>query len=188
MRSIERSGKVRNGTSLRKFYNRRIFWERKKANLCQINKQNISRKWNFRQAHIFKIKKQDSDSRTGKHIMICRSNTSANPVERPDISSPTAVTSQWRSYNKEICIRSIRRSTARIECGKHRRDLPALSCAKSSIYHSVVIYFVLRITPNPAYNETQWIWNIFSVSGRFHFNRTYEWDHESQGHSTLLEQ
>jgi hypothetical protein len=186
MRSIERSGKVRNGISLRKFYNRRIFWERKESEFIS-DKQNISRKWNFRQAHIFKIKKQDLDSPTGKHIMICRSYSSANPAERQDIS-PTAVTSQWRSYNKEICVRSIRRSTAGIECGKHRRDLPAFSCAKSSIYHSVVIYFVLRITANPAYNETQWIWNIFSVSGRFHFNRIYEWDHESQGHSTVLEQ
>jgi hypothetical protein len=33
---------------------------------------------------------------------------------------------------------------------------------------------VLRTTVSLTYKETQWIWNIFSVSGRFHFNRTYE--------------
>jgi len=46
---------------------------------------------------------------------------------------------------------------------------------------------VLRTTVNPAYKETQRIWNIFSVSNRFHFNRKYEKDHESQEHSTVLE-
>jgi len=166
----------------------RIFWERKESEFISDKQRKYKQEMNFRQAYIFKIKKQDLDSPTGKHIMICRSKTSANPAERHGISSPTAVTSRWRSYNKEICVRSIRRRNEGIECGKHRRDLPALSCAKSSIYHSVVIYSVLRITANPAYNETQWIGNIFSASGRFHFNRTYEWDHESQGHSTVLEQ
>jgi hypothetical protein len=41
----------------------------KKANLYQINKQNISRRRNFTQAHIFNIKKQDSDRSAGKQTL-----------------------------------------------------------------------------------------------------------------------
>lgn len=148
------------------------FGKEKKANLYQINEQNISGKWNVTQAHIFNTKKQDLDSPAGKQKLWYADRT----LRRTLLSdrTPTAVASQWQSYNKEICVRSIRRSTAGIGCEKYGRDLPALSCSKSSIYHSVVVYFVLRTTVSLTYKETQWIWNIFSVSGRFHFNRTYE--------------
>jgi hypothetical protein len=47
MRSIERSGKVRNGTGLGKFCNRRLFWERKESEFMSDKQTKFKQEMKF---------------------------------------------------------------------------------------------------------------------------------------------